>query len=820
MERVTGLEPVVSTLGKLHVTTTPNPHLVITSDKEDYSLLLLESQAFDRAVEALNQLGGLAELEQGEPFAGASTWLYRVSFCYWRNLLTYYNIDAHQFAEGEHTSMIKHVPLDKLVGTSVGTYYIEQFIGQSKLGPSFLAHADSTTTYLLRFLEGPEYATPKEREAYLEHFHYRAGQIAALKHPYILPLADFGVFRGLPYLVTPHIPLRSLRIRIDKNGALNTFTVGRYLDKIATALEYAHEHGVLHGDLSVDTIFIRLDGQLVVTDVGVRSLLEMNSQDKPRNQSLAWGEGCAPEQLLGKPPQPSSDVYALGAVIYHLLTGSSVFAGSTGDEIAQQHLYASVPSLPQRGDLPVGLYSILARAMAKEPAQRFHLPGAFANAYHSAIGQTNSTRLPFAESEAPSTQKLQALGTETSMADTQVADHVRSDDQSVGTEHTSGKVRAMSQSSLQSSTDEKLVGRNDSPRPALMRRFRKQQRERAILIAALVALLIIASSAVGITLLLQKSNPLLHASGQVTFFSNQPPANEQTNALHITFTQLVAPPAGKEYEAWILNDQTEDVLGLGKLIETKQSWSLTYSGTNNNLLAAGDKLEITQEQGNVNVPAGPVILIGNFPVRAFQHVEHLLVSFPPAPGKTALLLGLMQQTHLLDNQAVVLQTVASNRNTALIGCVTQSMLDIIEGVHGLHYHMLTDTCMDQGVIAYGDGYGLLGKGYVSTAEKHAALALSQPDATSIMHQHAALMDIALSNITGWVTTMEQDLLHLRSHPTDLSSLQEITTLADNAYRGVDVNGDGQIEPVAGEAGALIAFQQGQLMATLTLAPAA
>jgi hypothetical protein len=306
----------------------------------------------------------------------------------------------------------------------------------------------------------------------------------------------------------------------------------------------------------------------------------------------------------------------------------------------------------------------------------------------------------------------------------------------------------------------------------------------------------------------------------VTFFTDQHATDEQTNALHITFAQLVAPPAGKEYEAWILNDQTEDVLGLGKLIETKQSWSLTYSGTNNHLLAAGDKLEITQEQGDVNVPAGPVILTGNFPVKALQHVEHLLVSFPPAPGKTALLLGLMQQTHLLDNQAVVLQNVASSRNTVLIGCVTQSMLNIIEGVHGLHYQTLTDTCMDQGVIANGDGFALLGKGYVSTAEKHAALALSQPDATTTMHQHAALMDIALTNINGWVTTMEQDVLHLHAHSGDLSSLQEITTLADSAYRGVDVNRNGQIDPVVGEAGALVAFQQGQLMATLTLAPVA
>ena len=118
----------------------------------------------------------------------------------------------------------------------------------------------------------------------------------------------------------------------------------------------------------------------------------------------------------------------------------------------------------------------------------------------------------------------------------------------------------------------------------------------------------------------------------------------------------------------------------------------------------------------------------------------------------------------------------------------------------------------------GDGFGLLGKGYVASAEEHAALALSQSDATSGMRQHAVLMNIALANITGWVTTIEQDLLRLQAHPTDLSSLQQITTLADNAYHGVDVNGDGQVDPVTGEAAAVTAYQQGQLMATVTRVP--
>jgi hypothetical protein len=322
-------------------------------------------------------------------------------------------------------------------------------------------------------------------------------------------------------------------------------------------------------------------------------------------------------------------------------------------------------------------------------------------------------------------------------------------------------------------------------------------------------------------LLAQGSAAAPSASGQVTFFANQSDPGGQTNSLHIDIQHLQAPPAGYVYEAWIINDQTEAVMNLGSLTGKNQTWSVTYRATSSNLLEAGDKLEITQEQGVVNAPAGKVILAGTFPVQAFQHIQHLLVGFPQTPGKIGMLIGVLQQTRLLDIQAAVLQSVSAGRDTVAIACVTQSMLDIIGGTHGTHYQPLAARCTQRNVIVTGDGFGLLGEhGFVAGAEEHASLALSQKDATSVMRQHAALMDKALSNITGWLTKIEQDVLLLQAHPTDRSSIQEITTLADDTYHGVDVNGDGQIDPVVGEAGALTAYQQGQLMATLSLAPSA
>jgi hypothetical protein len=333
----------------------------------------------------------------------------------------------------------------------------------------------------------------------------------------------------------------------------------------------------------------------------------------------------------------------------------------------------------------------------------------------------------------------------------------------------------------------------------------------------LIVLLVIASGLIGGVLLSQRSSAISSASGQVTFFTNPNGSGGQTDALNFEVHDLHVLPTGSVYAVWLINQDTEAVMALGTLKMNNHLGSLTYAGSNDNLLFPGDKFEITQEQGTVLAPAGKVILTGTFPIKSFAHVVHLLVDYPETPGKIGLLVGVLKQTHLLDIQAAALQNEAANQNTTAISCEAQSMLDIIEGKHGSKYKQLGESCTLQNVTTTGDGYGLQGKeGYQTGATEHAGFAISQPDATNAMHVHTALMDVSLSNINGWLTTIDQDAVHLRAHPTDVSKLEEIVRLADYAYHGVDVNGDGQIDPVPEEAGAITAFQQGQLIATLTL----
>lgn len=726
--------------------------------------------------------------------------------------------------------MIEHASLDRLIGTRLGNYHLEQSLGQGKWGPVFLARTDAAeTTYLLRILAGSTTLGVKARQAYLERFQHQASQIAALQHLNIMPLLDYGIYQGLPYLVSPYISMRSLRTRLAKNRTLDVVTVGRYLDQIAATLEYAHQRGVLHGNLSIDCISIRLDGQLVVADFGLVSLLLMDGKEILRDQLDEWSGTCAPEQLLGKPIGAYTDVYALGSVLYALLTGSPVFPGNTPEEIAQQHLYASVPLLSQwRSDLPAGLYSIIARALAKDPAQRYHQPGVLANAYHRIVDPHNRSRVPFSVSTSLAEQDQLSLASAASLPGMRFTELSGSGNVSITVDRDHDAQRPVPQTAfphdLSRFSKSDPLTLSEVPQSSLMRRVHRKNLRQYTLIVVLIILLLAASSTVGIIFLVRQSTATSGVAGQVTFFDDSSGPLGDTDALTIIAHGLDAPPAGFQYNAWFINDQSEQLLPLGTLTAEHHSFSLTFHEESNNaqagsnLLAAGDKLEITLEQTTARLPEGKVVLIGVFPPKSFEHIGHLLVSYPDAPGKIGLLTGMLDQLRLLNIQADVLQNLAASRDTVAIGCVAQSIIDITEGMQkSSHYHPLLATCAPKDVVATGDGFGLLGQGYLLGATDHATYATEQPDATNAMRLHAGLMAIAISNIKGWVTTIDQDALNLHKDPTNLTKVQEIAMLADAAYHGVDANGDGQIDPVAGEAGGLTAYLQGQLMSTLSLA---
>lgn len=302
-------------------------------------------------------------------------------------------------------------------GSTLGEYRLEKLLETGEAGQVFLArNATTGTRYRLRILAVQEDLDAEVRMLYLGYFQRQANRLSALQHPGILPLLFYGTHEGRPYLAYQEAPAESLSKHIAQHGPLDARRAGLYLDQIAAALEFGHQRGILHLNLSTENIFIRQDGNVVVADLGVLHMLAQSGayqQSAPRNdhepaakQGPLFGmneaSSPAPEQVAGGSVDAPADVYALGAALYRMLTGHRVFRGNTLAEIAQQHLNAPMPPLNTwRRDLPPTLDGVIRRAMEKNPRERFAHPGELANAYHQIVAPSDSKRQPFVAPPAP-----------------------------------------------------------------------------------------------------------------------------------------------------------------------------------------------------------------------------------------------------------------------------------------------------------------------------------------------------------------------------------------------------------------------------------
>lgn len=309
-----------------------------------------------------------------------------------------------------------------------------------------------------------------------------------------------------------------------------------------------------------------------------------------------------------------------------------------------------------------------------------------------------------------------------------------------------------------------------------------------------------------------------NANGTVSF-SDSLNGSGHSNVVTINASGLSVPPSGSQYNAWVVDTQSEHATGLGTLVQNKDGTYTAKTTSQHNIPGLGNRVVVTLEQGTVAVPTGQVVLSANYPPKAFVHVKHLIVSFPDTPGHIGLLVGLVDQAQKLSSASQLLQSISASQNTFAIQCAAQSIIDIAEGVNGAHYQQLGNQCAAQNIAEVGDGYGLLGTGgYIANGEAHASLAATQSDTTSTIRVHAGHVAISLQNMNGWISTIDHDAQDLLHNPIDPTKVQEIVTLANHAYNGFDANGDGAIDPIPGEGGAVTAYYHGQLMAVLVLAP--
>lgn len=269
--------------------------------------------------------------------------------------------------------------------------YVDQQIGNYRL-TQLLARSDGSDIYLgenvyfhaqkaIKVLDG------RHTRQDVAKFLAQASVLTHLRHPYIVQVLDFGLQDDVAFLVMDYAPHGTLRQRHPKNTLVPLEVVLSYVKHVAAALEYIHQHKLIHRDIKPQNMLVGPNNEIMLGDFGVAIVYEEGQPDLYNFEGTVLY--AAPEQLQGQ-PQFSSDQYALAIVVYEWLCGTRPFSGSF-DDVVNQHLFMPPPPLcEQNTALPLAIEDVVHKALAKEPDARFPDVRAFAEALEKA-GQRQPT---------------------------------------------------------------------------------------------------------------------------------------------------------------------------------------------------------------------------------------------------------------------------------------------------------------------------------------------------------------------------------------------------------------------------------------------
>ena len=266
------------------------------------------------------------------------------------------------------------------VGQQIGNYQLVKLLGQGGYAKVYLGKHRYLKSYAaLKILHATIH--PRDEHKLLAE----AQALVHLRHAHIVRLLDFVIEDGTPVLIMDYALKGSLRQYHPRGTQMPLTTVVDFAAQIAGALQYAHNHHIIHRDVKPENILLDADNRLLLSDFGL-SLLTPSSQQLSTQDPAGTAHYMAPEQLRGKPCF-ASDQYALAAMVYEWLCGEPPFHGTLW-EISHQHLHTDPPSLrTMRPELPLMLEQVVQRALAKNPQERFVNVQAFAQA----LGQASQT---------------------------------------------------------------------------------------------------------------------------------------------------------------------------------------------------------------------------------------------------------------------------------------------------------------------------------------------------------------------------------------------------------------------------------------------
>ena len=250
-------------------------------------------------------------------------------------------------------------------------YRVERSIGRGGMAEVFLAHdilLDRPVALKVLF---PEYAIDPN---FVERFRREAQSAAALTHPNIVAVYDWGKVNVTYFIAMEYVEGKTLATLLKERGPLSPTHTCDVISEVASALSFAHENGVIHRDVKPGNILIGLGGQVKVADFGIARALGANIEEALTEIGSVMGTATylSPEQAQGAQPDPRSDIYSLGVMMYELVVGRPPFVGDSAVAIAYQHVHNFPQPLREVvADLPRGFESVVAKCMAKDELRRY-----------------------------------------------------------------------------------------------------------------------------------------------------------------------------------------------------------------------------------------------------------------------------------------------------------------------------------------------------------------------------------------------------------------------------------------------------------------
>jgi tRNA A-37 threonylcarbamoyl transferase component Bud32 len=310
-----------------------------------------------------------------------------------------------------------------LEGREVGGCKLIRKIGSGGMGDVYLGEQIrvGNRTVAVKVVSPDDMTLHPEAAADIaRRFEREAAILGNLSHPNILPVHDSGIQEGMLYLVMEYAPDGSLADALRGASAhplalpLSVPFTLDIISQVATALEYTHEKGIVHRDVKPGNVLIRVEPNghwhVLLADFGVARAAEVDSQ---RTQVSGTFIYMAPEQFSAK-FSPASDQYALAVMTFQLLAGRPPFDGDLAS-LTRAHMYEPPPSLHALNpDVPPAVEAVIARALSKDPAQRFPSVAQFATALNAAAGFQDETTIAGDERTAAAAKAPVVAGVSTS----------------------------------------------------------------------------------------------------------------------------------------------------------------------------------------------------------------------------------------------------------------------------------------------------------------------------------------------------------------------------------------------------------------------